>query len=205
MATLVTTEKRLQKVTQIFASFSVVLTVRWSFCVSDLVRRWSELFFQRLRGKKNETDCDENTKSDSADTSTYHQMILKVILEFRLLVGFKPTIFVSLLVIIIHQRVQFSRRRIPNDALNICLMIADRNWSDVGSQFQGLLKEMESAIGFPTAQQSQRIDITYFVFLRSISFRSEKSSRVAAVLNSHQQWSATCKYQYKGKSSFLRR
>ena len=45
-------------------------------------------------------------------------------------------------------------------------------------------KEMESAIGLPTAQQSQRIDITYFVFLRSISFRSEKSSRVAAVLNS---------------------
>ena len=93
-------------------------------------------------------------------------MILKVILEFRLLVGFKPTIFVSLLVIIIHQRVQFSRRRIPNDALNICLMIADRNWSDVGSQFQGLLKEMESAIGFPTAQQSQQIDITYFVFFK---------------------------------------
>ena len=63
-------------------------------------------------------------------------------------------------------------------------MIADRNWLDVSSQFQGLLKEMESAIGLPTAQQSQQIDITYFVFLRSISFRSEKYSRVAAVLNS---------------------
>ena len=112
-------------------------------------------------------------------------MILKLILEFRLLVGFKPTIFVYLLVIKIHQRAQFSRRRIPNDALNICLMIADGNWLDVSSQFQGLLKEMESAIGFPTTQQSQQIDITYFVFfLRSTSFRSEKSSRVAAVLNS---------------------
>ena len=99
--------------------------------------------------------------------------------------GFKPTIFVYLLVIIIHQRVQFSSRRIPNDALNICLMIADRKWLDVSSQFQGLLKEMESATGFPATQQSQQIDITYFVFfLRSISFRSEKSSRVAAVLNS---------------------
>ena len=30
--------------------FSVVLTVRWSFCVSDLVREVS--FFQRLRGKE---------------------------------------------------------------------------------------------------------------------------------------------------------
>ena len=37
------------------------------------------VFFQRLRGKENETDCDENTKFDSADTSTYHQMILKLI------------------------------------------------------------------------------------------------------------------------------
>ena len=63
---------------------------------------------------------------------------------------------------------------------------------------------MESAIGFPTAQQSQQIDITYFVFLRSILFRSEKSSRVATVLNSHQQLSATCKYQYIEKSSFSR-
>ena len=98
--------------------------------------------------------------------------------------GFKPTIFVYLLVIIIHQRVQFSSRRIPNDALNICLMIADRKWLDVSSQFQALINEVECAIGLPTAQQSQRIDITYFVFLRSISFRSEKSSRVAAVLNS---------------------
>ena len=118
--------------------------------------------------------------------------------------GFKPTIFVYLLVIIIHQRVQFSSRSIPNDALNICLMIADRKWLDVSSQFQGLLKEIESAISFPTAQQSQQIDITYFVFLRSILFRSEKSSRVATVLNSHQQLSATCKYQYIGKSSFSR-
>ena len=45
-------------------------------------------------------------------------------------------------------------------------MIADRKWVDVSSQFQGLLKEMESAIGFPTAQQSQQIDITYFVFFK---------------------------------------
>ena len=63
---------------------------------------------------------------------------------------------------------------------------------------------MESVIGFPAAQQSQQIGITYFVFLRSISFRSEKSSRVVAVLNFLQQWSATCKYQYIGKSSFSR-
>ena len=147
------------------------------------MRRWSELFFQPLRGKENEKDRDENTKSDSAVTSTYHQIIIKLVHWFRLLVGFKPTIY--LLVNIIPKRVQFSRRRIPNDALNICLMIADRKWLDVSSQFQGLLKEMESATGFPATQQSKQIDITYFVFfLRSISFRSEKSSRVAAVLNS---------------------
>ena len=43
-------------------------------------------------------------------------------------------------------------------------MIADRKWLDVSSQFQGLLKEMESATGYPATQQSQQIDITYFVF-----------------------------------------
>ena len=48
-------------------------------------------------------------------------------------------------------------------------MIAGRKWLDVSSQFQGLLKEMESAIAFPTAQQSQQIDITYLVFLKKYS------------------------------------
>ena len=43
-------------------------------------------------------------------------------------------------------------------------MIADRNWLDFSSQFQGLLKEMKCAIGFPTAPQSQLFDITYCVF-----------------------------------------
>ena len=45
-------------------------------------------------------------------------------------------------------------------------MIADRKWLDVSSQFQGLLKEMEFVIGFPAAQQSQQIGITYFVFFK---------------------------------------
>ena len=43
-------------------------------------------------------------------------------------------------------------------------MIADRYWLDVSSKFQGLLNEMMSAIGFPTAPQSQWIVITYSVF-----------------------------------------
>ena len=46
----------------------------------------------------------------------------------------------------------------------ICLMIADRYWLDVSSQFQGLSKEMKAAIGFPTAPQSEWIVITYSVF-----------------------------------------
>ena len=51
IATLGTTEKRLQvlKVTHCFF-FSVVLTFRSSFCVSDIVREVS--FFQRQRGKE---------------------------------------------------------------------------------------------------------------------------------------------------------
>jgi len=71
-----------------------------------------------------------------------------------------------------------------------------RCWLDVSSQFKGLLKEMKAAIGFPTAPQIQWIVITYCVFSRSISFRSEKSSRVMAALNSHQQRSAIGKNQY---------
>ena len=70
MAKLVTIEKPLQvlKVTKIYF-FSVVLTVRWSFCVSDLVRRVS--FFQRLRGKE-----------EWNGPGTYPQMILKLIHGF---------------------------------------------------------------------------------------------------------------------------
>ena len=43
-------------------------------------------------------------------------------------------------------------------------MIADSwYWLDVSSQFQDLSKEMKAAIGFPTAQQSEWIVITYSV------------------------------------------
>ena len=70
-------------------------------------------------------------------------------------------------VITIYQRVQFSWR-IKKDSKwcteYICFLIADRNWLDFSSQFQGLLKEMKCAIGFPTAPQSQWFDITYSVF-----------------------------------------
>ena len=57
-------------------------------------------------------------------------------------------------------------------------MIADRKWLDVSSQFQGLLKEMESAIGFPTAQQSQLIDITYFVFFKELFHLGQRNPSV---------------------------
>ena len=115
--------------------------------------------------------------------------------------GFKPTIFVSLLVVIIFQRVQFSRRT----KKDLFLVIADGYWLDVSSQFQGLLKEVKAAIGFSTTPQRQWIVDYLLCFSRSISFRSEKPSRVMAALNSHQQRSAIGKNQYIGKSSFSRR
>ena len=84
MATLVATEKRLQ-VLKIFKGntdvyffffFSVVLTFNKSFCVSDLVLEVN--LFSAFEVRKNEADH-ENTKSDSADTGTYPQIILNLI------------------------------------------------------------------------------------------------------------------------------
>ena len=49
----------------IFLCFRLSASVKWAF-------------FQRLRGKENETDH-ENTKSDSADRRTELQMMLKLI------------------------------------------------------------------------------------------------------------------------------
>ena len=43
-------------------------------------------------------------------------------------------------------------------------MIADRYWLDVSSQFQSLLKEMMSAIGFQLHHKASKLLITYFVF-----------------------------------------
>ena len=57
-------------------------------------------------------------------------------------------------------------------------MIADRKWLDVSSQFQGLLKEMESATGFPATQQSQQIDITYFVVFKEVFHLGQRNPAV---------------------------
>ena len=93
---LVTTEKRLQvlKVTHCFF-FSVVLTFRSSFCVSDVVREVS--FFHRLRGKEEWNGPREHLiwfccyrHSSSDDTKTYSII--------QNLVGFKPTISVCLVI-----------------------------------------------------------------------------------------------------------
>ena len=79
---------------------------------------------------------------------------------------------------------QFSRRRISNDALNICLMIADRNWLGVSSQIQGLLKEMDFVIGFQLYEKPSVL-ILLILCSRSILFKSEsRSSSVMTVLNS---------------------
>ena len=52
----------------------------------------------------------EYVKSDCADTYTYPRMIL-----VHALVGFKPTTFIYLLVLLMYQRMQFSRLGIQND------------------------------------------------------------------------------------------
>ena len=67
----------------------------------------------------------------------------------------------------------------------------------VSSQFQGLLKEMEFVIGVQLLDKASVL-IIMIMFSRSISSRSEKSSGVMAVLNSHLQRSVTCKYQNIG-------
>ena len=109
------------------------------------------------------------------------------------MVGFKPTTFVYLLLLLVYQRMQFSRLEIPHDAdrIRICLMIADRRSS---RQFQGLLKEMESAIGFQVRKEGFVL-MLLILFLRIILFRSNTPSRDMT----HQQSCATCKYQNIGK------
>ena len=52
----------------------------------------------------------EYVKSDCADTCTYPHLFVHA------LVGFKPTTFVYLLVLLMYQRMQFPRLGIPKDA-----------------------------------------------------------------------------------------
>ena len=57
-------------------------------------------------------------------------------------------------------------------------MLAERNWLDFSSQFQGLLKKMKSAIGFPTAPVSHWIDITYSVFTEEVFHLGQRNPDV---------------------------
>ena len=43
-------------------------------------------------------------------------------------------------------------------------MIADRYWLDISSQFQGLLKEIKSAIGFQTAPKAIELLLLTLLF-----------------------------------------
>ena len=61
-----------------------------------------------------------------------------------------------------------------SDRIGMCLMIADSSQSS--RQFQGLLKEMESAIGFQVRNKSSVL-MLLILFLRNILFRSKTSSR----------------------------
>ena len=128
----------------IFLCFRLSASVKWAF-------------FQRGRGKENETDH-ENTKSDSPDRRTELQMMLKLVHS-----GFSGIQTRDICLVT-------GSHNLPKSAIfktfkeRICLMIADRYWLDVSSQFQGLSKEMKAAIGFPTAPQSEWIVITYSVF-----------------------------------------
>ena len=66
----------------------------------------------------------------------------------------------------------------------------------------GLCNRLFLWLGASPVTQQSSVLMSLTLFLRSVSFRSEMSSRVMAVLKSHPQRSITCKYQNIGKSSF---
>ena len=112
---------------------------------------------------------------------TYPQIMLKLVHSNF---SGSQTHDLCLVVRLVHQRGQL--KVLGSKSMHwICLETADINWLDVGGQ----------CIRFSTAQQRWYFDIINILFLRSISCRSERSSRVMAVLISHQQPSVTCKYQ----------
>ena len=63
----------------------------------------------KMQGKITEKESEY-----SADTCTYPRMIYEN-LFVHTVVGFKPTTFLYLLVLLVYQRMQFSRLGIPND------------------------------------------------------------------------------------------
>ena len=67
---------------------------------------------------------------------TYPRIILKFI-RSSLTVGFKPTTFAYLMVLLVYQRMQFSKLEILHDAdrIRICLMIADSSLADNSKAF----------------------------------------------------------------------
>ena len=75
----------------------------------------------------------------------------------------------------------------------------DDSWQLSSRQFRGLLKEMESAIGFQGRNRSSVL-VLLITFLRNILFRSNTSSSDVT----HQQWCEACKYQNIGKLSSSR-
>ena len=103
----------------------------------------------------------------------------------------------------------FPRRRISNDPLNLF----DDSWRNKYGCQQSILRPLKGTglcnrlflrLGASPVTQQSSVLMSLTLFLRSISFRSEMSSRVMAVLESHPQRSKTCKYQNIGKSSFSR-
>ena len=133
--------------------------------------------FQRQEVRKIKSDPNkmdsEYTKCDFAYRCTYPQIILKLVHSNF---GGIQTHDLCLVVRLVHQRGQL--KVVGSKSMHwICLETADINWLDIGGQ----------CIQFSTAQQRWCFDIINILFLRSISFRSERSSRVKAVLISYQQ------------------
>ena len=110
--------------------------------------------------------------------------------------GYKPTTFIYLLVLLVYQRMQFSR--LKRCWLNSNLMNSDSN----SRQMQGFLKEIEFETSFQVHNKASVL-MLLILFLRKIFFTSKTSS--ASLYMAHQQWCATCKYHNIGKTFVFKR
>ena len=145
-------------------------------------------FVQRLRGKEEWSGPWEHQiwfrwyRHLSSDHTKPYSLI-------QTWVEFKPTIFAYLLIIIIYQKLQF---------LDVGFQIMD--WISVWWSLITVKEKKLHVIGFQLHDKAVVL-ILLIMFSRNISFRSETSSSVRAVLNSSLQRSVTCKYENIEKSS----
>ena len=85
----------------------------------------------------------KNAKSDFADTCTCPQIILKFTLSGFSGIQTHDLFSSHCMILLVHQRAQFSRRLFSNDSLTVCFMTANR-WKLIGcyqQTFSRLFKE----------------------------------------------------------------